>query len=233
MIHRRLLKTAGLILAGAVLAVAPAGAQTVTVDEGTFLILEGDREVGRETFSIKRTGSGETAVTIAQGRVVHDGTSGEELTSALEVSGPALRPAAYEVSGRGEDAQKIFGRLVGGRFRAQILSSAGEQMREYLAGEGALVLDEGIAHHYYFLGARDGGSFRVPVIVPRQNRQLTAQVTDRGTGAVEVGGTTVQARHLAVEVGGVTRHVWLDEEGRVLRVEVPERGYTAVRASLP
>lgn len=228
------LKTALPLVLGLLLVAAPAASQTETLDEGVFRILENGREVGRETFSIKRSGTGDNAVVIAQGRVVRDATgAGEELTSALEVTGPALRPAAYQVTVRGDEAQKIFGRLVGGRFRAQIMSSAGEQMREYLAGEGALVIDEGVAHHYYFLGSRSEGDFQVPVIVPRQNRQLTAQVTGRGMGSVEAGGSTVRARHFAVDVGGVTRNVWVDAQGRVLRVEVPDRGYAAVRTSLP
>lgn len=210
--------------------------QTVTLDEGVFRVLVGGQEVGMETFSIKRTGSGDGAVTIAQGRVVLDRDgAGEEVATALEVSGPALRPAAYQVTVRGDEQQKIFGRLVGGRFRAQILSSAGEQMREYLAGEGALVLDDGVAHHYYFLALRpDVQEFRVPIIVPRQSRQLTTQVTSRGMESVQVAGQAVQARHLVVQPSeGPTRHVWADDRGRILRVEVPDRNYAAVRTTLP
>lgn len=215
---------------------AGASAQTTTVDEGVFRVMVGGQEVGMETFSIKRSGSGNAAVTIAQGRVVLDRAgAGEELSTALEVTGTALRPAAYQVTVRGDEQQKIFGRLVGGRFRAQILSSAGEMMREYLAGEGALVLDDGVAHHYYFLSLRpDVESFRVPIIVPRQSRQLTAQVTSQGTESVQVGGRSVQGRHLVVEPSeGPTRHVWVDDRGRVLRVEVPDRGYAAVRTAVP
>lgn len=214
----------------------PAAAQTTTIDEGVFRVLVGGQEVGMETFSIKRSGSGEGAVTIAQGRVVLDRAgAGEEVSTALEVSGAALRPAAYQVTVRGDEQQKIFGRLVGGRFRAQILSSAGEMMREYLAGEGALVVDDGVAHHYYFLALRpDVEQFRVPIIVPRQSRQLTAQVTSLGTESVQVAGRSVQARHLEVEPSeGPVRHVWVDDQGRVLRVEIPDRSYTAVRTALP
>lgn len=232
-------RTSRVGLLGMVLALAGATsvhAQTTTVDEGVFRILSGGAEVGMETFSIKRNGSGEGAVTIAQGRIVLDrARDGEEVTTALEVSGPALRPAAYQVTVRGDDQQKIYGRLVGGRFRAQILSSAGEMMREYLAGEGALVVDDGVAHQYYFLAQRpDVERFTVPIIVPRQNRQVSAQVTSRGSESVEVAGRSVQARHLVVEPsGGATGHVWVDAQGRVLRVDVPDRSYSAVRTALP
>lgn len=230
--HLRLAPLVGALLCAGV---SPAAAQTVTLDEGVFRILVNDREIGTETFSIKRNGTGEDAVTIAQGRVTRNGDGGEELTSALEVSGPALRPAAYQVTVRGAEPQKVFGRLVGGRFRAQIMSSSGEMMREYLAGQGALVIDEGIAHHYYFLAARpDGEGFRVPVIIPRENRQVTAQVTSRGSEGVEVAGQRIQARHLVVAPGeGPVTHVWADAEGRILRVEIPSRNHAAVRSELP
>jgi hypothetical protein len=56
----------------------------------------------------------------------------------------------------GAESQQIAGRVVGGRFSAKIISPAGEQMREYLASDGAIVADEGVAHHYYFLARQAG-----------------------------------------------------------------------------
>lgn len=211
-------------------------AQTVSLDEGAFRIIMGGREVGRETFSIRQSGTGAGAVIIAQGRVVLDTIGGAaELSPSLEVVGASLRPAAYQVEVRGPDAQRIAGRLVGGRFSARIVSAAGEQMREYLASDGAVLLDETIAHHYYFLARRlDGAPFRVPVIIPRQSRQVSAGVTPRGSENIVIGGERVQARRMSVEpASGAVRHVWVDSQGRVLRVEIPARGYVAERTAVP
>lgn len=224
---------AALLLTG--LAGAEASAQAVTIDEGTFRILSGGREIGTETFTIRRSGTDDAAVTVAQGRVTMSGGQPIELSTTLEISGPALRPAAYQLDLRGPDAQRISGRVVGGRFTARIRSAAGEMMREYVAGEGAVVLEDGVAHHHHFLVEQAGDApFRVPVLVPRQNRQVSAQVTIQGREGIEVGGRTVQARRLTLEVAGIgPRQVWADDAGRVLRVEIPDRNYVAVRSNVP
>lgn len=225
------------VLAAVALAVPlPAAAQTVTLDEGSFRVSAGGKEIGTETFSIRQNGSGEDAVIIAVGRVVLDAAQGpQQVNAELQVAGRTLRPAAYEVRVQGGGTERITGRMVGGRFSAQIVSAAGESMREYLAGDGAILVDEGVAHHYYFLARRvEGGSARVPVIIPRQNRQVTAQVRVTGSERIAVAGRSLDARRLSVTPAGAgERLVWVDEQGRVLRVEIPGSDYTAQRVELP
>ena len=218
---------AGLMLAGS----GAVGAQTVTLDEGTFRVSVAGREVGTETFSIRRNGTGADAVIIARGRVALDA---QETTATAQLAGETLRPAAYDVSVEGGDGQKIAGRIVGGRFSARIVSAAGENMREYLVSDGAILVDEGIAHHYYFLVRRlEGNSARVPLLIPRESRQVLASVSVEGTETVTVGGESVNARRITVQpAGGAERTVWADAEGRILRVRVPSRQYMAERTAL-
>jgi hypothetical protein len=221
----------------ACLGIASTGkAQTVTLDEGSFRLTVSGKEVGTETFSIRQNGSGEGAVIIAVGRVTQtrEGRQ-QELNSELQVAGRTLRPAAYEVRVQGSGAERITGRVVGSRFSAQIVSPAGESMREYLAAEGAVLADEGVAHHYYFLAKRlDGGPARVPLIIPRQNKQVTAQVSVIGNDRISVGGRQIEARKLGVApAGGAARTVWVDNEGRVLRVEIASSDFVAQRLDAP
>jgi hypothetical protein len=223
-------------MAAVVISVGALDAQTTTLDEGSFRISINGKEVGTETFSIRQNGSGESAVIIAVGRVVLDADRGpQELSSELQVGGRTLRPAAYEVRVQGSGAERITGRVVGGRFSAQIVSPAGESMREYLAGDGAILADDGVAHHYYFLANRlKGASARVPMIIPRQSKQVTAQVNVTGEVKLTVGGTEVDARRISVTPGtGQERIIWVDAQGRVLRMEVPASKFLAVRAEPP
>jgi hypothetical protein len=213
-----------------------ASAQTVTLDEGGFRLLVNGQEAGTETFSIRQNGSGESAVIIATGRVVLDTARGGHVLSAdLQVAGPALRPAAYQVNVEGAASEKIAGRVVGARFSARIISAAGERMREYLASEGAVVVDEGVAHQYYFLAQRAGSEGgQVPMIIPRQSQQVSAAVRVQGNESIAVGGSTVSARHLVVTVpSGPERHVWVDAQSRVLRLEIPARKFVAERIAAP
>lgn len=225
----------GPVLAALLLSAAQATAQTQVIDEGGFRLMVRGQEVGTETFSIRQTGSGDAIVVIAVGKIVLDTMrGGTTLNSELQTSGSALRPTAYQVQVEGADAERIAGRVVGGRFSARIISAAGEQMREYLASDGAVVADEGIAHHYYFLAQRVGtAGGRVPIVVPRASQQVMATVAHRGLEAVAVGGSGMQARHIAVTVNGQERHVWVDGNGRVLRVEIPARGFVAERIAAP
>jgi hypothetical protein len=217
-------------------AASPVAAQTVTLDEGSFRISVNGKEVGTEIFSIRQNGSGSNAVIIAVGRVVLDSDKGpQELSSELQVAGGTLRPAAYEVKVQGADAGQIKGRVVGGRFSAQIVSPAGEMMREYLAGDGAVVVDEGVAHQYYFLARRaDGKSTRMPVIIPRLNRQVVAEIADGGPEKIAIAGRSFEARKYVIRPAGQPRReVWVDTEGRVLRLEIPDRNFSAQRVAAP
>lgn len=212
------------------------GAQTTTLDEGSFRFFLAGREIGTETFNIRQSGTGDDAVIIAQGSVVVD-TAGapQEVRAVLRVEGPSLRPAAYDVTVRGPDGQRIVGRVVGGRFSALIVSPTGEQMREYLASEGAVLVDAGVVHHHYFLARRAAaGATRVPIIIPRLNRQVAGTVEDAGQASVRIGSRSIPARRLVVTLAGAPDvHLWVDDRGRVLRMEVPERRYEAVRTNAP
>ena len=190
-------------------AASVAPAQTVTLDEGSFRISVGGREVGTEVFSVRQNGSGENAVIIAVGRVVLDSEKGpQELSSELQVAGG---------------------------FSAQIVSPAGEMMREYLAGDGAVVVDEGVAHQYYFLARRaDGKSAGMPVIIPRLSRQVVAQVAFGGADKIAIAGRSYDALKYTVTAPGTPgREVWTDSEGRVLRLEIADRKFIAQRVAAP
>jgi hypothetical protein len=218
-------------IAAAVAATASAlEAQVTVVDEGRFIITRDGRRIGTEDFVIRRT----------------PGAGGDMLTGTATVAyedrrlAPAVRtdprgaPLAYQVEIRiGPEVQESLRGQVGrGRFSARIRTPGGESAKEYIVSDGAVILDDEVFHQYYFLGmsARTGS---VPVVVPRRNVQLSMRVeSGGGSEMVEIGGTRVAARHLEVnDPGGATRHVWLDSQGRVLKVTI--NGVTATRDEVP
>jgi hypothetical protein len=220
----------------ALVIVTPAAAQTTLLDEGTFRIMVGGREVGVETFSIRQNGTGADAVVIAQGRVVLDAAGGgSEVVANVQLAGAGLRPVAYDVELRGGDARRINARVTGSRASARTVSAAGETMREYLVSDGAVLLDDGVAHHYFFIAQRAAaGATSTPIVVPRESRQVQATIQSAGSETISAGGQNVQARRLVVTpAGSDARSVWIDGQGRVLRVEVEARNYVAVRTALP
>ena len=225
----------GLVLVAGLALRAPAVSGQVGInDAGTFDVQVGGRSAGTEPFEIRQSGGGGGAEITAAGRVhlvIPTGTV--DLITQLETSGFEAEPVSYEVTVGGTAPRKLVGTFGDGRFSARIATTTGEQMREFVASSGATVLDDGVAHHYFFL-ARRMRNGRVPVIIPRENRQVMATVRDAGEENVTIGESTVPLYHLEVQPdGGDMRHVWLDDLGRVIRVEIPSRGYVAVRTSLP
>jgi hypothetical protein len=203
-------------------------------DEGTFRVTINGRTAGTEEFNIRQSGAGASVEMIATGRVQITLPSGTvDLQPRLRASGIDAAPVAYQVEIGGDSPRRMVGTLSGGRFSARTATASGEQLREYVASSGAVVLDDFVAHHYYFL-TRRLRSGRVPVILPRENRQVMATVTDHGEQTTDVDGTRVSLFRVSIEPAGMgVRHVWVDAMGRVIRVEVPDQGYVAVRTPMP
>jgi hypothetical protein len=108
-------------------------------------------------------------------------------------------------------------------------------MKEYLVSDGAVLLDDGVAHHYYMIAKRaEAGASSTPILIPRESRQVQATISVAGNESVSAGGSTVTAKKIVVQPrGGDVRSVWVDAQNRVLRVEIPARNYVAVRTALP
>lgn len=221
-----------LALTGLLTVTVAAAAQTTTIDEGSFRLSVRGSTIGTETFTIQRSGSGANATVVAQGRIMLD--TGEQTRAILQLQGAALQPSAYQIEVSGDNRQNITGRAAGNRFRATIVSTSGEQMREYLVSEGAVILDDGVAHQHYFIARSIGGSGRVHVILPRQSRQVTATVTDQGAESIRVANRQVTGRRISIDISGLdNRTIWVDDQNRVLRLQIPAQDLVAVRTSLP
>jgi hypothetical protein len=213
---------------------APLGAQGTVVDQGSFRVTVGGQTAGTEEFVIRQSGSGTGSEVTATGRVEVTLPGGTlELVPRLRARGLEAAPVSYQVDVGGDAPRRILGQVGAGRFSARIVSTTGEQLREYVASDRALILDDAVAHHYYFLAQRQRNG-PVPVIVPRENRQVVAVVSSLGEERVDVGGTQASLFHLVVQVPGSSeRHVWVDALSRVIRVRIPATGYEATRTELP
>jgi hypothetical protein len=119
----------------------------------------------------------------------------------------------------------------GRRYRATISSEIGEEDREFQARSDTRVLEQGVAHHYFFLrNLREGGAAHV--LEPRSRRQLTLVAGPRVDEEIQVGPNIVAARRVEFASGADRRIVWYDRQGRVLRLEIPATGYLAERTDL-
>jgi hypothetical protein len=220
------------VVAFGLLPAPTADAQVVTIDEGAFIISRRNQQIGREEFSIRRPPPRSDGVTyVASATVVYDD---RRLAPALSTDsfGTTL---AYQLERRRgtETEERLSGSVGRARFTARSLTQRGESAREYVVGDGALVLDEDVFHQYYFLALANRIG-PVAVIEPRKNSQATMRVQSVGEEPLVIGGTSLRARHLVLtSATQPERHVWVDANNRVLKVSIPEQGILAIREEPP
>ena len=102
-------------LALGVLWLAPgAAAQNIVLDEGEFRVTVRGLEVGRETFSIHRMGSGADAKVIASGEVE---LGARQMRPLLETT-PDLFLTAYQVKVSGDETLEVYVKSNGSRLVA-------------------------------------------------------------------------------------------------------------------
>jgi len=209
--------------------------QAVTLDEGRFRIQYGGQDAGFEDFSIRRSGPGADAQIIAVGEILTQDPQGRlDLRPMTQAAGGDMAVSAYQIKISGHRQEEISIELGNNRYLSRVRSEVGEQEREFRATPGTLLLDTGVAHQYYFVAHRfPSGGGTVPVLVPREGRQFDLRVTEVGRETISIGGQQVQSRHLRVEGNQESREVWVDDQGRVLRVEHAATGYVASRESAP
>jgi hypothetical protein len=207
----------------------PAQSQVTVVDEGSFTVTR-DGRTGREDFRIVRTPSGGGMVLVATGTGVV-GTVRTVTALRTDTSGG---PLAYQLEVReaGDVRERATVQVARGRISARTQSVRGESAREYFLKDGMLVLDEDIIHQYYFMTLHPDRS-AISVVQPRRNVVVDVRVMNKGDEPIEIAGTRAAARHFTFTNGSGSREVWVDAEGRVLRVEAPSSGLIAVRDALP
>lgn len=210
-------------------------AQSASLDEGRFDIYRNGQRVGSESFWIRQGTSGGEARVIARGEISLEMAGGtREIVAALETRGPEMALSGYEVKVSGDRREEVAGRVAGRRFATRIVTEQGEQAREFPIAPGTIILDQDVAHHYFFVARlRQRAPLVLPVISPRAQRHTRVRISVVGVESIAVAGARVDAQHMRIEGDDWDEtHVWVGPGDRVVRVEVPALGYVAERVAL-
>lgn len=210
---------------------AVATAQSAIVDEGTFMITHNGAPAGRESFRIARTPAPGGQVFLATGE---SALGDNRVTTRMGTDSSGV-PVSYESELRqqGQVTQRLQGRGRPGRFSVLVQTKSGESAREYLLNTGALLMDEDVFHHFFFVPFAAQHS-QVIVIAPRSTQQSRFRLEERVAETVEIAGRSIEGRHFAlVGPSGATRDVWIDAKGRLLKVSIAEKGLVALRDDPP
>ena len=203
------------------------------IDEGVLVVRVDTQEVARESFRLShgRLSRGETGWTLATTIRYDRARPVVVLAPILEVSADTM-PATlqYDVADPRQPS-RILGELGRGRFTVRLVARATERAREFSTGKQAVVLDDSVFALYLFAAWRAASGPRpLTAIFPRALRRDDVQVQDHGPATTSVNRDPARLRHITVDGGGPeTVHLWLDDSGRLMKLEVPSRHLTVER----
>lgn len=214
----------------ALAAALPTGAQIVPVDDAVFVLSRNGATVGEEHVTLHRMGLGQDARFIGQSEVrLRDGT---EMRPRLEAS-PDMRATTYQNKFTGAEAGEVILSRAGRRLIARVQTASGEAQREFRVTGSTVVLEPEVVLLYYFLRPwTDTPGAEVTVLEPRAGGQTRFTLDPVGTEEIRIGRLTVSTVRLRLHAGDDVRDIWFDDEGRVIRLEIPSSGFRAERRGL-
>lgn len=206
------------------------GAQVTIVDEGTFSITVAGVRVGREDFSIRRTALG---TLVAQGNVLRGDIRATVVLNTDSVGAPER--FRYNSNRSGRDEEQVSGERRVTVWSGLVTRPGGQSGREFRLPDGVRGADDGVLHHLWFV-LRFRGSGATTLLQPRTMAIHSIVIEDAGTDRVTIGLDELDAHKWNVRFpdGDVPfREVWIDAQGRLLRVRIPAEELDATRDEPP
>jgi hypothetical protein len=206
---------------------------TGVIDQGVLVVRRDSQEVARETFHLLERRPGDPAsgwLLDVSARWSGPGFA-TVLAPVVELT-PDSAPAAlaFDVRANGK-SQHITGQPGPGRFTLRYVAPGLERAREVAVGRQVVVADDSVFSLYLLAAwhARATPSF-VTAIFPRTAERYTLTVTDSGVAATTLNRDPATLRHVLITGGPIGPvHVWLDTDGRLMKVEAPDQTLRAER----
>jgi hypothetical protein len=209
-------------------------APTGVIDQGVLVVRRDSQEIARETFHLLERHPGDPASGwLLEANARWAGTAGYATVFAPVVElTPDSAPVAlaFDVTANGK-SQHITGQPGPGRFTLRYVAPGLERAREVAAGPQIVVADDSVFSLYLFAAwhARSAPT-TVTAIFPRTAGRVTLTVTDRGVEATTLNRDPATLHHVLITGGPMGPvHVWLDAEGRLMKVEAPDQTLRAER----
>lgn len=210
----------------------PLQGQDRVIDSGVFLVTRAGATVGREQFAIRegRPDGGRGYSMSVQAYYPSDQL--EPVLAPLIEFGPDSQPVLVQLVELAGRQRRLLAEVRGRRLTVRAVNPVGESVREYPAGDRLLLADDSLIALYALLPGRAEGSLRQ--VWPRGERRETTNLRDAGTETIPFGEQAVPLQHYVLGSGDKVRHLWFDERGRLMKVEIPGLGISAIRTgSLP
>lgn len=202
------------------------------IAQGVFVVRADTAEIARETFRLTGSPSrGDTSWTLTTTIRYDRARPIVTLNPVLVIDHDSQpRTLQYDVTdGRGR--RTILAQLGRTRLTVRELSPGVERAREYHAAGRTVILDDSVFALYAVAAwFADTHPVSVTAVFPRQGRRETLTVRDDGVLATTVNRDPARLRRVTIDgaaAGPVL--VWLDQDRRPVKIEMPDR---RVRAEL-
>jgi hypothetical protein len=204
--------------------------QGPVVDAGAFSISRDGAVVGREEFTVRRgRPSAPDGYTIAT-RASYPPTSPRVTLSPVVELGPDSLPVQMQFDVFGDGKRRVYLQISPRRVTLRIVHPGGESARELPAPGPAVLVDDSVFALYALL-PRGIGALRA--LAARTGDGSAAQIINRGEGRTTLQGVAHTLQHVVLSVGGQSRDLWYDAQGRLMRVDLPATGLVAERVPGP
>lgn len=212
------------------LAAAPLHGQQRTVDRGVLTITRGGEVIGREEFAVHigTTAAGGPGLTVASTALYPPYRPERTLTSVVEFAADSLPAVARLEIANGQALRVIIG-IGPRRITVRRGSATTESAREYPARGRPIIVDDSVFAAFAVRPPASGQPTQALALDGTLGE--TAAVSYRGATETRVGERSVSLDLVVVTVGGETVSTWYDADGRLQKVEWPQRGVAAVRES--
>lgn len=202
-------------------------------DESVLIVRVDTLEVARETFSLgtSRLSGGAVGWLVSATTRYDRARPIIVLSPTLEIAADSLPVTLQFDVANPREPLRVLGQLGRNRFTVRTMAKSLERAREFPLRAPAVVLDdEAFALYQVVAWFARPAPVTLTAVVARAGRRETLTLVDSGSAPVVVHRRTLTLRHLTL-AGGTNElvHLWLDSEGRLVRLTIPSRKLVAER----
>jgi hypothetical protein len=202
------------------------GAQS---DQGVLVVKRGNQEIGRESFRVVERGPGRSSDSIVAIARYPGSRPTTEITAVVDRTAPdALTWLCNRRAGR--ESIQVLAAVGPNKVTVRVVGQGAESAREYPGARAIVLLDDSLFAPYYQIALLvPSDSASLSALFPRTSRLTTFQA--RRT-PIPAGNRATQGGLQQIRLsGGLTGDIFLDSQGKLVRVVVPELGLEASRVT--
>ena len=204
-------------------------------DHGVFVLQVAGQQIGTENFEIRSRGGQVEARAEIKIHVTQNGKSADFRTFPDLVLTPALDPVSYTWSQKGPQSSRISINFTGSPVRVRYHTVNGRQDdRAFSLPHDVVILDDNVINQYELVARRymltPGGKRTFQAFTPQEALPGTITVRSEGTESLELNGHKQTCQRLLLSTSLAQISLWVDKQGRLLRMERASIQFVAVRS---